>query len=110
MLQSCLTFLPEHAEFINEHCAKVCENGRVAIHNASGVMLSYLQFDDYGRRMAIGLRRANCRISILTMSRVLNLGNSGAPGAYFERSEALKSFGQDLTAPHALGRAEISYT
>ena len=73
MLQSCLTFLPEHAEFINEHCAKVCENGRVAIHNASGVMLSYLQSDDYGRRMAIGLRRANCRISILTMSRVLNL-------------------------------------
>ena len=73
MLQSCLTFLPEHAKFINEHCAKVCENGRVAIHNASGVMLSYLQSDDYGRRMAIGLRRANCRISILTMSRVLKL-------------------------------------
>ena len=55
MLQSCLNFLPEHAEFINEHCAKVCENGRVAIHNASGVMLSYLESDDYGRRMAIGL-------------------------------------------------------
>ena len=55
MLQSCLNFLPEHSEFINEHCAKVCENGRVAIHNASGVMLSYLQSDDYGRRMAIGL-------------------------------------------------------
>ena len=55
MLQSCLNFLPEHAEFINEHCAKVCEHGRVAIHNASGVMLSYLESDDYGRRMVIGL-------------------------------------------------------
>ncbi len=55
MLQSCLNFLPEHAEFINERCAKVCENGRMAIHNASGVMLSYLESDDYGQRMAIGL-------------------------------------------------------
>lgn len=92
MLQTQLQLLPQSARPISSHCAMDCDADRVVIYNAGGVIMSYSQADDHGRRLAIGFLAdqglanaaelsAAFSVSVITVYRYLRKYREGGVGA-----------------------------
>lgn len=116
MLQSCIPFLPEGAQIINDHVALYRHDGEIQFYTASGPIFSCREDDRYGLRLAQGILTQNTSVTCAQLAKVLGINRStvyrnsqtyfqtGASGLIMDRSdrEAYKLKGEKLKKVQAL--------